>query len=151
MRFGGAVAVAAGVMEMRFGGAVTVAAGVIEMRFGGAVAVAAGVMEVLRVCGGSVTVAAGARVRLGGGSVPVAAGARWRCGAATAVCILTIAICVSRIAIRRPLCGCGLTEGGIGAWHGVEWTITGPMVVRSGGGLGRPTAGSVEAASVRDA
>ena len=55
-------------------------------------------------------------------------------GAAMAVCNLRIAIRASRIAIWRPLCGGGVTEGwrGIGAWHGVVgkawWIDSGPMV-----------------------
>ena len=68
---------------------------------------------------------------------------RLGCGAAMAVCNLRIAIRASRIAIRRPLCGCGVTEGwrGIGAWHGVVgktwWINSGPMVRCVWGGIGQ--------------
>ena len=86
----------------------------------------------------------GVRARLGGDSVAVAgedagaaemrAGRGLVAGAAMAVCNLRIAIRVLRIAIRRPLCGCGVTEGwqGIGAWPGVVgkawWIDSGPML-----------------------
>ena len=103
------------------------------MRRGGWAAVAAaGLRWGLR--GGGWAAVAVAVAGEGAAAAEMLAGPGLVAGAAMAACNLRIAIRASRIAMRRPLCGCGVTEGwrGIGAWHGVVgkawWIDSGPMV-----------------------